>query len=668
MKRFVAVLVVVLLTVSMCSVRTFAEGKNDSSTINDAVDAQWSSSYNNSWASSDSSQRYYKINLTASGVVTIKASKQKQTAVDYYPIYVTVYDSSKQMIWNNRNTYDETDTGLYYYNKVGLTAGTYYVGVSPDAYLHASKINSTVSFTFASKTYYEFEPNNDAQHASSMTVGPTYQGDYGNGRGATFSNDYWKVDLEEGKKYKLAVSAAEISSNNTAITVYDPSGNDCQMSDTLKNNVSGNVHFVEFTAESTGTYIVSLTGFNGKQFSYNIYLDDITPANDQPGNDQPGNDQPGNDQPGNDQPGNDQPGNDQPGNDQPGNDQPGNDQPGNDQPGNDQPGNDQPGNDQPGNDQPGNDQPGNDQPGNDQPGNDQPGNDQPGNDQPGNDQPGNDQPGNDQPGNDQPGNDQPGNDQPGNDQPGNDQPGNDQPGNDQPGNDQPGNDQPGNDQQDDDKNKNNDSGKTENKNDGKNNNKTTDSSKKNNTTKNTNKSDNNKATDTGSNSTSNSGSTNNTSNGGSANKTTVKNDNRYSNEWINGKWYDQDGNQNYAGTLLWKSDATGWWVEDTDGWYPKDSWQKIDGTWYYFKPNGYMAMNEYYNGSWFNADGSWDSKYSLSWKSNASGWWVEDISGWWPSNTWLTIDGNWYYFDGSGYMVCNTYIDGYWIGADGICH
>ena len=75
MKRFVAVLVVVLLTVSMCSVRTFAEGKNDSSTINDAVDAQWSSSYNNSWASSDSSQRYYKINLTASGVVTIKASK-----------------------------------------------------------------------------------------------------------------------------------------------------------------------------------------------------------------------------------------------------------------------------------------------------------------------------------------------------------------------------------------------------------------------------------------------------------------------------------------------------------------------------------------------------------------------------------------------------------------
>ena len=141
----------------------------------------------------------------------------------------------------------------------------------------------------------------------------------------------------------------------------------------------------------------------------------------------------------------------------------------------------------------------------------------------------------------------------------------------------------------------------------------------------------------------------------------------YSDEWVDGKWYDANGKQSYSGTLLWKSDATGWWVEDTDGWYPKDSWQKIDGIWYYFKPNGYMAMGEYYYGYWFNKDGSWDPAYKLSWKSNETGWWVEDISGWWPSNTWLKIDGNWYYFNGSGYMVTNQYVDGWWIGSDGVC-
>ena len=142
----------------------------------------------------------------------------------------------------------------------------------------------------------------------------------------------------------------------------------------------------------------------------------------------------------------------------------------------------------------------------------------------------------------------------------------------------------------------------------------------------------------------------------------------YSNEWVNGKWYDANGNQTYAGTLSWKSNATGWWVEDSAGWYPQDSWQKIDGVWYYFKPDGYMAMNEYFKGYWFNSDGSWDSQYLLSWKCNATGWWVEDISGWWPSSSWLKIDGYWYYFDASGYMVTSQYVDGWWISADGVCY
>ncbi len=143
---------------------------------------------------------------------------------------------------------------------------------------------------------------------------------------------------------------------------------------------------------------------------------------------------------------------------------------------------------------------------------------------------------------------------------------------------------------------------------------------------------------------------------------------KYSNEWINGKWYNEDGTQTYTGVLTWKVNSTGWWVEDTDGWYPTDQWQKIDGIWYYFKPDGYMAANEYYKGYWFNADGSWDSQYLLSWKVNSTGWWVEDISGWWPSGTWLKINGYWYYFNASGYMVTSCYIDGYWIGSDGVCY
>ena len=81
-----------------------------------------------------------------------------------------------------------------------------------------------------------------------------------------------------------------------------------------------------------------------------------------------------------------------------------------------------------------------------------------------------------------------------------------------------------------------------------------------------------------------------------------------------------------------------------------------------------MASNEYYGGYWFNSDGAWDDKYHIEWKNNSSGWWIEDISGWWPSNSWLKIDSCWYYFNSSGYMVTNQYVDGYWLGADGVCY
>ncbi len=55
-------------------------------------------------------------------------------------------------------------------------------------------------------------------------------------------------------------------------------------------------------------------------------------------------------------------------------------------------------------------------------------------------------------------------------------------------------------------------------------------------------------------------------------------------------------------------------------------------------------------------------------KRKYTGYWIEDSVGWYPTDTWQKIDGVWYYFDASGYMVTNQYIDGYWLGADGVCY
>ena len=143
---------------------------------------------------------------------------------------------------------------------------------------------------------------------------------------------------------------------------------------------------------------------------------------------------------------------------------------------------------------------------------------------------------------------------------------------------------------------------------------------------------------------------------------------KYSSEWVNGKWYNADGSQTYEPTMSWKSNSVGWWLEDTSGWYPVSQWQKIDGYWYYFNPDGYMASSEWRDGYYLSGSGALDYEPTASWYKDSKGWYFIDTSGWYPYRQWQKINGSWYYFDGNGYMVTSRYIDGYWIGADGVCN
>ena len=144
----------------------------------------------------------------------------------------------------------------------------------------------------------------------------------------------------------------------------------------------------------------------------------------------------------------------------------------------------------------------------------------------------------------------------------------------------------------------------------------------------------------------------NTTGSGSADKKEDKKTPEYSNEWVDGKWYDQEGKQTYEGTLTWKNDENGWWVEDSAGWYPTSCWQKIDGKYYYFTESGYMDYSEYRDGCWLGSDGAWvEDYYGGHWCSNSIGWWYEDSSGWYPVSQYVWIDGTEYWFGADGYWA-----------------
>ena len=131
----------------------------------------------------------------------------------------------------------------------------------------------------------------------------------------------------------------------------------------------------------------------------------------------------------------------------------------------------------------------------------------------------------------------------------------------------------------------------------------------------------------------------------------------------------------------WIHNGSGWWYQHTDGSYPAGTWEKIDGSYYYFDGSGYMVSNcwigNYYlggsgamlkntttpDGYRVDQNGKWIP--TNRWIQNGNGWWYQHADGSYPAGTWEKIDGNYYYFDGSGYMVSNCWIGNYYLGASG---
>ena len=113
----------------------------------------------------------------------------------------------------------------------------------------------------------------------------------------------------------------------------------------------------------------------------------------------------------------------------------------------------------------------------------------------------------------------------------------------------------------------------------------------------------------------------------------------------NGAW---DGVNKKAG---WRKTSTGWWYSLPDGSWLAKTWKKIDGKWYYFHADGYIAECEYVDGYYIGKDGAWDGSKKASWKQDSNGWYYSDTSGWYAKNRTLVIDGKSYTFDAKGYCV-----------------
>lgn len=154
--------------------------------------------------------------------------------------------------------------------------------------------------------------------------------------------------------------------------------------------------------------------------------------------------------------------------------------------------------------------------------------------------------------------------------------------------------------------------------------------------------------------------------------------------WVNGggTWYYLTP----SGTM-----AKGWQLVDGRWYFFADSgamvtgWQQVGGIWYYFNAGGDMATGwkqvgstwYYFDGSgamrtgWLNDGGTWyyfdgSGAMKTGWLNGGNTWYYLTPSGAMATG-WQMVGPNWYYFYADGTMAVNAWIEGYWLGSDGVC-
>ena len=115
----------------------------------------------------------------------------------------------------------------------------------------------------------------------------------------------------------------------------------------------------------------------------------------------------------------------------------------------------------------------------------------------------------------------------------------------------------------------------------------------------------------------------------------------------------------------WKRNDTGYWYVREDGSYPKDKFEKINDTWYYFDGSGYMLSDrwkKHTDGAWYYFDKS--GEMATDWNKINDKWYYFSRDGAMVTG-WIKYYDNWYYCDSvNGDMKSDTFIkynDGWYL-------
>ena len=137
-------------------------------------------------------------------------------------------------------------------------------------------------------------------------------------------------------------------------------------------------------------------------------------------------------------------------------------------------------------------------------------------------------------------------------------------------------------------------------------------------------------------------------------------------QWINNKCYYFD-NDGCMAANTWIGDS---YVDTSGAWVPGkqkvvSGWKVVSGRWKYMESNG-----EYVKSRWLLVGSTWyhfdaNGWMQTGWLLTGNTWYYLESSGVMIAGRWQWINGKCYYFDNNGCMASDTWIDNWYVDANG---
>ncbi len=209
---------------------------------------------------------YVKFKMKKNGYATITLSKFDKASET---ISLALYNqSTHSMIWQVMNLENRLfESSKNYSFKVGLGKGSYYLGVKSLSN-YSGAIKHTISIKTTPNAYWENEASIDSYtNENYIKLNKKYTGVI---LGSRLDSDYFYIDIQKGKKYKIQVGNYKSIKSRAGIAVLDNRGKTVYTYNKLPSAGTSlvNTGSTIFKAESTGKYkvIFSNPRFYGDQY------------------------------------------------------------------------------------------------------------------------------------------------------------------------------------------------------------------------------------------------------------------------------------------------------------------------------------------------------------------------------------------------------------------